>query len=92
MSVGVFGLCEIYEKATYLRCCRSYLPLNALGVMNFGNAQVIRGLQVKPGARVSTKVASQPHSCVCRDPTPLARKIIDARRWDIQSLSQSVRS
>ena len=51
----------------------------SLWVANLGDAEVIRGLQVQPGASVSAKVASQPHGGVRRHGAPFAHNVIDAR-------------
>lgn len=46
---------------------------------NLGDAKVVCGLQVQPGACVSAKVASESHGRIRGDGTPLAHDFINAR-------------
>ena len=68
---------------------RRNLTLDALGVTNFSDPQVIRGLQVQPRARIAAKVASQPHRRVRSDGTPLAHDVIDARRGTFNAFAKA---
>src|SRR5438477_12716058 len=71
---------------------RRYLTLDALGVANFSDAQIIGSLQVQPRARISAKVASQPHRRVRSDCTAFSHDVINALCWDIQSFGQGRRN
>ena len=52
---------------------------NFVGVLNFGVAQVITGLQVQPGLRITPEITRQSHGGIHGDPASLLDDFVQAR-------------
>ena len=73
-----------------LRHGRPHFPRNPLGDSDFRHAQVIGGLQVEPGSRVTAEVAGQVKRGISRNSAALAHDVIDSRRGHLERPSQCI--
>src|SRR5882672_7938630 len=78
----------MYALPQFLRSRRRYLTLDPLGAPNFGDAKVVRGLQVQPGTSIAAKIASESHRCIRSDGSPSAHDFIYSWPGDVEGLSQ----
>jgi hypothetical protein len=55
---------------------------------DFRYSQIVRRLQVYPGARIAAEIARQTHRRISRDPTPFTNNVVTARCGHVECLGQ----
>jgi hypothetical protein len=73
------GLSQWFNRALDLRC-----------LFDFGDAQIVRSLKVKPGSGIAAEAASEAHCGVWGYTTTLEHDVVQARRGNTQPLSERI--
>jgi len=70
----------------WVRVCSRWgdFATNFFGVLDFGDAQIVRGLQIHPRARVTAKMPGETQRGVGADAAALPNDVVDPRRREVQ--------